>query len=73
VIFLASVILAIYLTGLILTSENIILAGLYRLFPSLQNAVANGESWVYVCLQSCCFWRPTVFCICWHSHCIGTP
>jgi hypothetical protein len=47
VIFLASVILAIYLTGLILTSENIILAGLYRLFPSLQNAVTNGESWVY--------------------------
>ena len=45
--FLASVILAIYLTGLILTSDNIILAGLYRLFPSLQNAVANGKSWVY--------------------------
>ena len=48
-IFLASVILAVYLTRVILSgSENFVLTALYKVFPALEAAVASRQIWVYI-------------------------
>lgn len=48
-ILLVSVILSVYLTRTILAgNENFFLTSLYKVFPGLENAVANKEIWVYI-------------------------
>jgi len=45
---LASLILAVFLTRLILSgSNNLVLSFLYRIFPALENAVAGNAVWVH--------------------------
>jgi transglutaminase-like putative cysteine protease len=47
-ILLASIILSIYLTRLILSDNtNVVLTFLYKIFPALRNAVIQKEIWVY--------------------------
>jgi hypothetical protein len=53
IILLASVVLAVYLTRVLLSGgENFILSNLYRVFPALQPAVANREVWVYAAIMA---------------------
>ncbi len=48
-ILLASVILSVYLTRVILSGgENIVLTFLYKIFPTLESAVATKQLWVYM-------------------------
>jgi hypothetical protein len=48
-LLLASVVLSVYLTRVILSGDgNDILAGLYAIVPELQSAVASRSVWVYV-------------------------
>ncbi len=48
-IFLAAIVLSIFLSRLIFqSSDNIVLDTLYKLFPSLQGALAGKELWLYI-------------------------
>ena len=48
-LFLASVILSVYVTGVILSSESV-MTSLYKVIPALQSAVENHYIWVFIIL-----------------------
>jgi hypothetical protein len=48
-LFLASIVLSIYLTSIILSSDAV-LTGAYKIIPALRNAVENHYIWVYIIL-----------------------
>ena len=48
-IFLASIVLSIFLSRLVFqSSDNFVLNTLYQLFPTLQSALAGKEIWIYI-------------------------